>query len=331
MTTQRGDSAPETEPERNDGRHRVHRLLAAFLAAIPFAAVLNVLQDWIGNGFTRSQTGLLAGVLMLLAFVVYATMSMSSDTAREGAANRAAVQDLRTHMDESFNEFRDRTAASITYLPARRGPEAHHLQQAETLYRKAGDVIDKAQEGDEILAVNSFVEVFHQHSDPAVERLQEEYLRRIENRFLHGVAYYRLIQLPSLEVLDQPSVFLSDSVEPSYLRHYRRIIGLKTDAPGQGVSLDAVIAKYPMSFVVVRRKNNGRSTGGTVILQVNEHIPLNGRVESAHFQLTGIHIIEDSKGHVVNHYLDWFKELQHGQRSLTLDDLRSRDDQHPVV
>ncbi|MEE4546135.1 hypothetical protein V2S66_29735 [Streptomyces sp. V4-01] len=331
MTTQRGDADPDRQRERHDARRRVNRLLAAFLAAIPFAAVLNVLQDWLGNGISSSQTGLLAGVLALLAFLVYAAMTASADTADEGRTTRAALRELRDHVDVSFDEFRDRTGAYIKYLPARRGPESNHLQQAEALYRKAGEVIDKAQDGDEILAVNSFVEVFHQRSDPAVERLQEEYLRRIENRFLHGVAYHRLIQLPSLDVLDRPSVFLSDSVEPSYLRHYRRVISLKTDAPGQGVSLDAVTAKYPMSFVVVKRKNNGRNTGGTIILQVNEHIPVNGVPESAHFQLTGIHIVEDTKGDVVNHYLDWFRELQHGQRSLTHDDLRSRDDQHPVA
>lgn len=325
MTIQGGNSAPRGEPVDHNTRRRVNRLLAAFLAAIPFAAVLNVLQDGLGNNISASQTGLLAGILGLLAFLVYTTTTTSADTADEGQATRAELRALREHLDESFDEFRDRTGAYIKYLPARRGPESHHLQQAEALYRKAGEVIDKAQEGDEILAVNSFVEVFHQRSDPAVERLQEEYLQRIENRFLGGVSYHRLIQLPSLDVLDRPAVFLADSVEPSYLRHYRRIIGLKTDAPGQGVSLDAVTAKYPMSFVVVKRKNTERNTGGTIILQVNEHIPVNGIPETAHFQLTGIHIIEDTKGDVVNHYLDWFKELQHAQRPLVLDDLRSRD------
>ncbi|MYS22430.1 hypothetical protein GA0115240_141618 [Streptomyces sp. DvalAA-14] len=164
MTTQRGNSAPEREQEHHDARHRVNRLLAAFLAAIPFAAVLNLLQDWLGGGISASQTGLLAGVLGLLAFLVYATMTASADTADEGRATREALRALRA-----------------------------------------------------------------------------------------------------------------------------------------------------------------------IILQVNEHIPVNGLPESAHFQLTGIHIIEDAKGDVVNHYLDWFRELQHGQRSLTLDDLRSRDDQHPVA
>ncbi|MFG1807502.1 hypothetical protein [Streptomyces sp. NPDC049040] len=325
MTTPEGNSTPGQERVHHDTRRRVDRLLAAFLAAIPFAAVLNVVQDGLGNGISASQTGLFAGILGLLAFLVYTATTTSADTADEGQATRAALRALEEHLDASFDEFRDRTGAYIKYLPARRGPESQHLQQAEALYRKAGEVIDRAQAGDEILAVNSFVEVFHQRSDPAVERLQEEYLQRIENRFPDGVTYRRLVQLPSLDVLDRPSVFLADSVEPSYLRHYRRIIGLKTDAPGQGVSLDAVTAKYPMSFVVVKRKDTERNAGGTIILQVNEHIPVNGLPESAHFQLTGIHIIEDTKGDVVNHYLDWFKELQHGQRSLTLDDLRSRD------
>ncbi|MEU6143818.1 hypothetical protein ABZ848_26155 [Streptomyces sp. NPDC047081] len=331
MTTPRGSSAPEGERERNGVRHRVTRVLAAFLAAIPFAAVLNVFQEWLGDGISASQTGLLVGVLALLAFLVFATMTTSGDTAHEGRLTRRAVRALHERMDESFDEFRDQTGASIKYYPARHGPEAKHLKQAEMLYTKAGEVIDTAREGDEILAVNSFVEVFHQRSDPAIERLQEEYLRRIENRLRRGAAYHRLVQLPSLDVLDRSSVFLSDSIEPSYLEHYRRIIGLQSDAPGQGVSLDAVTAKYPISFVVVKRRNTDGGTGGSIIWQVNEHIPVNGLPESANFQLTGIAIVKDSRGDVVRHFLDWFKELQRGQRSLTLDDLRSRGDQRPAA
>ncbi|WP_328493330.1 hypothetical protein OHS59_11660 [Streptomyces sp. NBC_00414] len=308
----------------------MNRVLAAFLAAIPFAAVLNIFQDWLGNGISASQTGLLIGVLVLLAFLVYSTMSTSADTAHEGRLTRNAVWALHDRMERSFDEFRDQ-AASIRYFPARHGPEARHLKQAATLYAKAGEVIDTARDGDEILAVNSFVEVFHRRSDPAIERLQEDYLRRIENRLRHGASYHRLVQLPSLDVLDSSSVFLSDSIEPSYLEHYRRIIGLKSDAPGQRVSLDAVTAKYPISFVVVRRRNTDGSAGGAIIWQVNEHIQGNGLPESANFQLTGIAIVKDSKGDVVRHFLDWFKELQRGQRSLELNDVRSRGGRRPAA
>ncbi|MEV5477571.1 hypothetical protein ACWDR2_04840 [Streptomyces sp. NPDC003631] len=331
MATQRGNSSPDGQQEGSTVRLRVIRLIATFLAAIPFAAVLNIFQDWLGDGISASQTGLLIGVLVLLAFLVYATMGTSSDTAREGQLTRAELRRMRESMEESFDEFRDRTGASIRYYPARRGTEARHLEQARTLYRKAGEVVEKARQGDEILAVNSFVEVFQQGSDPAIEELQEAYLRRIENRLLHGAVYHRLIQLPSLDVLDDRSLFLSDSIEPSYLEHYRRIVGLTANAPGQEASLDAVKAKYPISFVVVKRKNNG-SVGGTIIWQVNEHIQVGALAETGHFQLTGIAIVEDTKGDVTDHFIDWFKELQRGgHRSLTTQDLRSREDQLPAA
>ncbi|TFV31302.1 hypothetical protein E4K10_01095 [Streptomyces sp. T1317-0309] len=115
MATQRGNSSPDGQQEGSTVRLRVIRLIATFLAAIPFAAVLNIFQDWLGDGISASQTGLLIGVLVLLAFLVYATMGTSSDTAREGQLTRAELRRMRESMEESFDEFRDRTGASIRY------------------------------------------------------------------------------------------------------------------------------------------------------------------------------------------------------------------------
>jgi hypothetical protein len=90
-------------------------------------------------------------------------------------------------------------------------------------------------------------------------------------------------------------------------------------------------AKYPISVVVLKRKNTDGSSGGTIIWQINEHNSGDGVPESAHLQLTGIFIVKDPRGEVVRHFVDRFRELQRRQRSLTLEDLRCRGGERPAA
>lgn len=319
------------EPRNDDGDdprrpwYSVAQWPAGFFAAIPFAGVLNLVQDWFGKRISATQTGLLSGILIMLAFLVYGVVSSTLDGAREARLTRARVARLSRDTHKSFDEFRARVGSFTTYFPARHGPVEDHYTQAAHLYEEAGKVIDSAQEGDEIYAVNSFVEIFHQDPDPEIERLQDEYLGRIEQCLDRRVKYHRLIQLESLDSLNNPSNLLSNWVEESYLHHYRRSVARRSNAPGNLVDLDAVPAKYPISFVVLKRKAGNGATGGSIIWQINEHVQRNGQLEAAHLQLTGIFIIRNPQGDLADRFLDWFRQCNRNGVQLTLHHLRDRN------
>lgn len=291
--------------------------LVGFVAAIPFAVLLNLVQDWAGKWISGTQTALLCGILLVLAFLVYEITSSASEAARDARITGAKIDVLQRTTDSSFEEFRGRVGTSIKYYPARRGPTADHLEQARKLYQEAGKVIDSAKEGDEIYAVNSFVEIFHQIPQPEVEPLQRAYLKRIEQCIARRVKYHRLIQLESLDALDGDRPLLASRLDPSYLEHYRWVVEQRVDAPGNLVGLNAVAAKYPISFVVLKRKEGNGNAGGSIIWQINEHIQRDGQPEAAHLQLTGIFIIKNPQGDVVASFLDWYEKCNEGRRPLT--------------
>ncbi|MFC4466616.1 hypothetical protein ACFPH6_19150 [Streptomyces xiangluensis] len=325
MAEPRNSDGGDDEEEERRPWYGISRWLAGFFAAIPFAGVISLVQDWFGKRISSTQTGLLSGILIMLAFLVYGVVSSALDGAREARLTRAKVAKLSRETHRSFDEFRERVGSFTKYYPARHGPVQDHYTQAARLYEEAGKVIDSARDGDEIYAVNSFVEIFHQDPDPEIERLQDEYLDRIERCLDRRVKYHRLIQLENLQSLDSPSSLLSDWVEKSYLRHYRRSIERRSEAAGNIVDVDAVPAKYPISFVVLKRKAVNGVTGGSIIWQINEHVQRNGQLEAAHLQLTGIFIIRNPQGDLTDRLLDLFQQCNRHSVQLTLHHLRDRN------
>ncbi|MGW0632740.1 hypothetical protein [Streptomyces sp. NPDC002758] len=285
---------------------------AGFLAAIPFAGLLNVVQDWAGKRITDTQGGLLCGILLMLAFLIYGI-----------GALHERVSEHNKSTDKWFKKFDDRAGTSIQYKTARYGQADEHPKQARELYEAAGKVIDSARPGDEIYAVNSFLEVFQQDSNPEIEQLQTQYLKRIEQSVRRRVRYHRLIQLESLEDLEPDRPSLSKSIEPSYLDHYRWMVGQRSDAAGNLVDMDAVPARYPISFVVLKRKGANGETGGSIIWQIDEHIQRNGHAEAARQRIAGIFVIKNPQGDLVKCFLDWFTQCNRSAVPLTLFHLRS--------
>jgi hypothetical protein len=73
--------------------------------------------------------------------------------------------------------------------------------------------------------------------------------------------------------------------------------------------VDAVLAKYPISFVLAHDANDSE-LGGSLIWQMHEHLH-NERAHSV--QLTGVFIVRDPGGIITKTFIDWFWELNKSQ------------------
>ncbi len=277
-------------------RFRFGEVATSFLVTAPVWVVVLVLskvaQDWFQGTLSRSYTVTTVSILFGIACVAI------------------VVARMQRRVELLFGKLR----LSVKYFPGS-DPE-----KASRVYQVATDTVALARPGAIISAVNSYVEV--RSFDRAPSHARRRYLEAIE-RLLGEVEYRRLIQVRAAELnADQP-LALGREVNPDYLAHYQRIIAHRDSRSAtSGLSLlDAVPAIFPTSFVIIE---NPGEPGGYVIWQMNEHAP-DDVLEEAE-RLTGIFIIDDQDGELVQHFKQWFNFLWRNRQpyAVALRDLTDR-------
>lgn len=208
-------------------------------------------------------------------------------------------------------ELKKRAGLSINYYridPGLDSPERNH--QAAALYSACCRVIDSALEdgSSRIIAVNSFVEIGGQAGDGYVDAESRRYLRTLEKK-LGLVSYHRIIQLADYDLDRLPDGSIGDLIAPNYRDHYREIVKAGSNSRGRRAAIvDAVRAKYPISFVVVQNPQDGEY-GGRLIWQMNEHLQ-SGAAHPDSVEITGVFIVSDPEGVMTKTFFEWFEELK---------------------
>ena len=176
------------------------------------------------------------------------------------------------------------------------------------------------QPGSRIDAVNSFVEIWGQAGDDQVEATSRRYLAALDKK-IGRVQYTRIIQLSPNDLAQLPGKSIERLIAANYLEHYQKIVKASETRRGEKLAyVEAVLAKYPMSWVLVHDATDSEF-GGSLIFQVNEHVH-NDRSDSV--QLTGVWIIKDPSGIMTRTFMEWFVELdrspvRHRPKSANLD------------
>jgi hypothetical protein len=212
---------------------------------------------------------------------------------------------------KSVAELKSRVGLSVSYYrldPGLSSSERNH--QAAELYSACSRVIESVLEegSSRIYAVNSFVEIGGQVGDGYVEAESRRYLKTLERK-LGLISYHRIIQLADYDLDRLPDGSIGDLIAPNYRDHYRAIVKADGTSTGRRAAIvDAVRAKYPISFVVAQNPQDGEF-GGQLIWQMNEHLQRDaGHPDSV--QLTGVFIVKDPEGVMIKTFIEWFEELK---------------------
>jgi hypothetical protein len=272
-------------------------VIGAFLAVIG-GAVANLIQGILSDKLIGRDVWLVGAILFALALIVY----------------------MVQRIEAMITELRDKARLSIRYY------SNDNTSSGRELYNAARKVIDRADPGSRIFAINSFVEVFKESMDASAENSRRGYLESIEE-LLGSVDYHRIIQLKPSDLDQTSQTPLHDLIASNYLTHYRNVATYMSSRPHDTrlTRLDAVPAVYPTSFVLVQPPNDDR--GGSIIWQMNEHVLSNGNhngtIRADALKLTGVFIINDPDGLLVGYFKQWFNELQRsrGLRAITDEEL----------
>lgn len=269
---------------------------------------------------------LTAGIAFALAVLGQALLGQLSQTVADKASTQAtwltvilifslivAIAILAS-LRGSVEELTRRAGLSVQYYPLDSGKHSPERdEKARALYAAARMVIESAHEDDDtrIYAVNSFVEIGIQPGDAHVKDHSLRYLDSL-NRKLGKVTYHRIVQLSEDDMnrLErQPDESIAKLVAENYLAHYREIV--KAGQQGKEAVLEAVLAKYPTSFVLVQNAADGKY-GGRLIWQMHQHV--DGQERKDIVELTGIYIVNDPDGILVGTFVRWFNDLRAAQR-----------------
>ncbi|MBD2704860.1 hypothetical protein IC229_29785 [Spirosoma sp. BT702] len=189
------------------------------------------------------------------------------------------------------------------------------------LYAEARDFVNHIQEGAEVIAINSFVEVFEESKDTGKEEYRKKYLEDIEKKF-GRINYHRIIQLSSTDYVElrKNSLGLDAKILGNYKDHYIKILTSRDDkhTNDKQMQLSVTIAKYPISFVVITNPDGINY----LIWQINEHVP--NSTDGA-IRLTGVFLIIDPDEQIVKYFKRWFNHLYSSGKThpLNLEDLRA--------
>jgi uncharacterized protein len=280
-------------------------LLVAFVYVIFGGAAFNLVENLVQQRISGPTPWLIAAILLVLALAIY----------------------LQRRIESRIEDLHRRQRLSVEYFTGGRGASG------QALYRAAAALIDKAEGPDcEIMAVNSFVEVFADSTDPAEESDRTSYLRTIESKF-GKINYHRILQLNARDRDALSRIRIGDVISKNYGEHYESIVEyVNKSRPGVGTRvttlLDAVPAKYPTSFVLIKTPE-----GSHLIWQMNEHVPhspnaSNHPIEEEKVRLAGVFIISDPDEQITQYFEQWFKELANSmQRTpITPDQLKRSPD-----
>jgi hypothetical protein len=226
-----------------------------------------------------------------------------------------AVESAHDRIEKEFKAAYKRV--EDVYLQNRLTVDYYPSGGAETpeittrMYRAASNVIERAQDGCEILAVTSFYEKF-KLSD-ADNPAHSEYFRVLESR-LPMVRYHRLVQCVD-------SDDLRAKISMPYDAHFRRLIELRDSGVNQLVWLDMVPPVYSTAYVII----DNPSGPAFLIWQMNEYVQTT-KPRDAVFRPRGLFIITDPDRQFIQYFRAWFNRLAGSgkRRALTLDDLGSQ-------
>ena len=208
-------------------------------------------------------------------------------------------------MPNSVGDLARRVGLDVRYYPLDQGPDsARRYQQAEQLYDACRRLINSVSEqpGSRIEVVNSFVEIGHQAGDDQVEAASRRYLATLDKK-IGRVPYATIIQLYPNDLAQLHRKSIAKLIAANYLEHYQKIVKASEASHGERPThVDAVPAKYPISFVLAHNATDSEF-GGSLILHMTEH------VHNDSVQLTGVWIITDPGGIMTRTFMEWFAEL----------------------
>ena len=264
-------------------------LLVAFVYVIFGGAAFNLIENLVQERISGPTPWLVAAILLVLALGIY----------------------LQRRIESRIEELHRRQLLSVEYFAGGSGISG------QAVYKAAAGLVDRARGPDcEIMAVNSFVEVFADSTDQAEESDRTSYLRTIESKLGH-TNYHRILQLNARDRDTLSRIRIGDVISKNYGDHYRKIVEyVKKPRPltGLGVNvvtrLDAVPARYPTSFVLIKTPE-----GSYLIWQMNEHVPHdpagnNHPIEEEKVRLAGVFIISDPDELITQYFERWFNELR---------------------
>lgn len=262
------------------------------MLAVLGQAVIELVVHILGGKTASSVTWLIGAVLVVLVITV------------------GMLSNIYNRTDDLAN----RLGLSIEYFRLDPGPHSPKRdQQAQELYAACIRLINSVSEraGSQIIAVNSFVEIGHQPGDGHVETASRAYLMTLD-RQIGRIPYQRIVQLSDEDLARLPQGSIGDLIAANYREHYQRIVSAGENSHGQKpATVDAVRAKYPISFVVLHDADDDEF-GGRLIWQMHEHV-YDNEAHSGSVQLTGVFIIRDPVGVIVRTFMEWFNELTKSQ------------------
>lgn len=262
------------------------------LLAVLGQAVIEFAVHILGGKTTSSVTWLIGAVLVVLVITV------------------GMLSNIYNRTDDLAN----RLGLSIEYFRLDPGPHsAKRDQQAQELYAACIRLINSLSDrpGSQIIAVNSFVEIGNQPGDSHVEAASRRYLAALDSK-VGRIPYQRVVQLSDEDLARLPNGSIGDLIAANYRQHYQNIVSAGDNSHGQKpATVDAVRAKYPISFVVLHDAGDNES-GGRLIWQMHEHV-YDSKSHDSSMQLTGVFIIRDPEGVIVQTFMEWFGELTKSQ------------------
>lgn len=270
----------ETKPLRRFNKPTfAFSIFTAAIYAIAGGTIWNIIQDQISRGVSEWQAWTLAFVILsfaIICFMIHYVVIQVDDLHKK---NRISI---RYYASDDPN-----------------GPER--------VYDESRKFIEEAKEDgtSQIIAVNSFVEIFQESDDSVAEKHRNAYFHAIENK-VGKVDYHRIIQLN----LSDPDVNqISKRIANNYKEHFATIIKKRDSNKFQrGIRLDRVNARYPITFVVIENKNDT----SYLIWQINEHISLLNGVSDA-LRLKGVFLIVDPDQQIIKYFKSWFNQISNNE------------------
>lgn len=263
-------------------------LIIAPIIAIVSLVVYEAIQETVSKEILDSQ--LLQNLFIIVLFGIIVLISFQ----------------IKEKVDDLYKTRR----LHIRYIPV-------DLDNGKELYQSCTKFVEEAKEhgNSEILAVNSFVEVFQESVDIAKNEYRTKYLEALKRK-AKVADYHRIIQVRhNKSGFENFANLLSDS----YRNHYSELIELRNNSKDTRTRIDVSPPLFPESFVVI---SNYKETS-YLIWQINEHVPDKNNKDS--LRLAGVFLITDPDEQVVKYFRNWFNQLISSRdlRPLLLSDIEN--------
>jgi hypothetical protein len=293
---------------RRSGWPNIWVMSTTVTLAVLGQAVVELVVHILGGRAASSVVWLTGTVLVVLVVTLGILARLSGKVDDLAAGSIAKMDELAQAMRHSMDDMTKRAGLDAQYYPLDPGltSDQRH-QQAELLYGACARVIHSVSEqpGSRIDAVNSVVEIGLQAGDHLADAASRRYLATLDKK-IGRVRYTRIIQLFANDRGQLPRGSIAKFIADNYLKHYQNIVTASETSHGQKLAfVEAVMARYPMPFVLAHDATDGEF-GGSVIWQMHEHVP-GDRPDSV--KLTGVWIIKDPGGVMTRTFTDWFVEL----------------------